>query len=162
VPIRKICICTGCSACPPGKRSHTYDRDTSPTNRCAPCQAIATRQQNARPSSSKRGLGWNWTRHKQQDAGYQSATHCQCTGCGYCGSQGCGQPFTRDNPKTGEHVTPRSRGGTRTPASIPALCLRCNSSKGGALRKGAPYTTPVHTVAEPEAVAINYDDLPFA
>jgi 5-methylcytosine-specific restriction endonuclease McrA len=106
---------------------------TGTGQRCPPCQVPVTRRRNARASSSSRGLGWDWTRAKQNDAGYQAATRCQCTGCGVCGN-GCGVPFTKANPKTGEHIVPRSKGGTSSRSGIPALCRRCNSSRGGALR----------------------------
>ena len=71
---RRICICTGC----PNHHQHqtTYDRDTAPGQRCPPCQAAATAQRNARPGSSSRGLGWDFTRRKAADPAWQAATHC--------------------------------------------------------------------------------------
>ena len=125
---RRICICTGC----PNHHQHqaTYDRDTAPGQRCPPCQAAATAQRNARPGSSSRGLGWDFTRRKAADPAWQAATHCQCPGCPWCGGH-CGKPFTASNPKTGGHTTPRSQGGGSSP--ILAVCRSCNSSDGGRL-----------------------------
>jgi 5-methylcytosine-specific restriction endonuclease McrA len=40
---------------------------------------------------------------------------------------------------TGDHITPRSRGGLNTPTNIRVLCRSCNSSKGA-----KPGTSQVH------------------
>jgi hypothetical protein len=103
-----------------------FDGDTM---RCRDCQAQADAREKARRgTSSARGLGWAFTRRKQQDAAYQAAAACQCGGCGWHGPGMCGLAFTAANPKTAQHVTPRSRGGSAGP--ILAYCRNCNSSKG--------------------------------
>jgi hypothetical protein len=58
VPLR-FCGCTGCAACPPGKRSHTFDVDSSPGHqRCAPCQAVVDKQRDQqRGTTGQRGYG---------------------------------------------------------------------------------------------------------
>jgi hypothetical protein len=131
---KRWCQCTGCSACKitAGRHGTLFDLDTTGTLKCPACQAIATAKRNTRPSSSARGLGWKFSTRKAADRTYQEATRCQCTGCpqhtGLCGEQ-----FTAANPKTGGHVTPRSRGGGDGP--IRAICRRCNSSDGGRLAR---------------------------
>jgi hypothetical protein len=128
------CICRGCPACGDGC-GQLYDLDTTATQRCPPCQAEATRRRNARPSSSSRGLGWTFSRRKQNDRGYQAAATCQCTGCHWHGSGLCGRTFTASNPKTGGHTVPRSQGGSTS--AIRAVCRSCNSSDGGTLAHGS-------------------------
>lgn len=110
-----------------------YDRDTTGTWRCPRCQPAATAQRQRRVSSSRRGLGWAFTRRKQADASYQAATRCQCPGCPQHRGP-CGEAFTLVNPKTAGHVVARSRGGSSLP--ILAVCRCCNSSDGGTLSRG--------------------------
>jgi hypothetical protein len=130
---KRWCQCTGCPACnvTNGRHGILFDMDATGTLRCPVCQAVATARRNARPSSSARGLGWKFSERKKADAAYQQATTCQCTGCPQQHRGVCGEAFTRDNPKTGGHVTPRSQGGGDGP--IRAICRRCNSSDGGRL-----------------------------
>lgn len=113
--------------------------DQAPGLRCPACQAIATAKRQARPSSSKRGLGWAFTRRKQSNApdavAYRNSTTCQCTGCPQHTGL-CGKPFTTTNPKTAGHTTPRSRGGHGSP--IRPVCRQCNSSDGGRLATRTP------------------------
>ena len=104
--------------------------DSTGTLRCPDCQAVATTARNARPSSSSRGLGWKFSQRKKNDANYQQATRCQCTGCPQHAGP-CGEAFTPANPKTGGHVIARSQGGGDGP--IRAICRRCNSADGGRL-----------------------------
>lgn len=105
-----------------------FDKDDTGTRRCPDCQARRDRQRNAQPraNTTQRGLGHA---HRQRvDQELAGITTCQCTGCSYCGPGGCGRSFTRDNPKTGNHLIPRSKGGGRGP--LRAECRRCNSAKG--------------------------------
>lgn len=131
---KRWCQCTGCSAClstgqqRQPRHGALFDLDLTGTQKCPPCQTAATTARNARPSSSQRGLGWAFTRRKQNDPNYVQATTCQCTGCPQ--HRGiCGVVFTPANPKTAGHTTPRSRGGGNGP--ILPVCRRCNSSDGG-------------------------------
>ena len=101
-----------------------------PTERCPSHQELATKRRNARPSSSSRGLGWEFSRRKKADPAYQAATRCQCRGCPRCGD-GCGVAFTKSNPKTAGHTIPRSQGGGSS--AILAVCRSCNSADGGRL-----------------------------
>ena len=98
-----------------------FDMDSTGTLRCPACQAPVTARRNARPSSSKRGLGWKFSERKKADAAYQQAVTCHW----------CGQPFTASDPKTADHVQPRSQGGAEGP--IVAAHRSCNSSRGGKL-----------------------------
>src|SRR5580704_9636268 len=116
---KRYCICRGCAGCTPTGCGKLYDRDTTSTQRCPQCQPAATRARQARPSSSKRGLGWAFSERKANDQNYQAATRCQCTGCPWCGN-GCGQPFTKANPKTAGHTVARKHGGSSSP--ILAIC----------------------------------------
>jgi 5-methylcytosine-specific restriction endonuclease McrA len=109
-----------------------FDMDATGTRRCPGCQPAATRRRQARPSSSSRGLGWDFSRRKGADAGYQAATHCQCPACPrHTGV--CGEAFTKSNPKTGGHTIPRSQGGHTS--RLLAVCRSCNSSDGGTLAR---------------------------
>lgn len=117
---KRWCTCQGCPACGHSCK-RLYDIDSAPGLRCPACQAHATRARNARPSSSQRGLGWAFSARKAKDRGYQAATVCQW----------CGKPFTDADPKTADHVVPRSRGGAHGP--IVAAHRSCNSSRGGKL-----------------------------
>jgi 5-methylcytosine-specific restriction endonuclease McrA len=117
---KRWCQCTGCPACGNSCRK-LYDLDSAPGLRCPACQARATIKRNARPSSSARGLGWAFTRRKQADRGYTEAAVCHW----------CKKPFTADDPKTADHLTPRSRGGSD--GAIVAAHRSCNSSRGGKL-----------------------------
>lgn len=129
---KRFCQCRGCTSCQAktGVHGKLFDADATGTLKCPPCQAEATVRRNARPSSSARGLGWAFSERKRKDPNYQAAATCQCTGCPQ--HQGlCGKPFTRKNPKTGGHVTPRSQGGGDGP--IRAVCRSCNSADGGRL-----------------------------
>jgi len=58
VPLR-FCQCQGCPGCPPGRRTHAYDRDSSPGHqRCQPCQQHADNARYARRgTTSQRGYG---------------------------------------------------------------------------------------------------------
>lgn len=121
-------FCLGCRA--------LFDAGSTGTLRCPDCQAAAGARRNARPGSSSRGLGWAFSARKAADRDYQAAILCQCPGSGsplgcsrHAGT--CGEPFTAENPKTADHVVPRSQGGGDGP--ILAMCRRCNSSKGGRL-----------------------------
>jgi len=99
-----------------------YDAESTRSLKCPACQALVTAKRNERPSSSARGLGWRFSDRKKNDRGYQEATRCHW----------CGGPFTKDNPKTADHIQPRSQGGAEGP--IVAACRSCNSSRGGKLR----------------------------
>jgi len=122
---KRFCQCTGCSSCnvTTGAHSALFDLDLTGTLKCPGCQAVATTKRNARPSSSARGLGWAFTKRKQNDIAYQQAEVCHW----------CGRQFTKDNPKTADHTVPRSQGGNDSP--IVAACRSCNSSRGGKLGK---------------------------
>lgn len=98
-----------------------FDRSLTGTQRCPACQAPADRARNARASSSSRGLGWKFSQRKQDDHAYQAATACHW----------CGLPFTAADPKTADHLIPRSRGGSDGP--IVAAHRSCNSHRGGQL-----------------------------
>lgn len=136
---KRWCQCTGCPACNAsgGRHGILFDMDATGTLKCPGCQAVATARRNARPSSSKRGLGWKFSERKKADAAYQQATLCQCPGMPLTRCQlhsgVCGEPFTIDNPKTGGHATARSQGGGD--GAIRAICRRCNSSDGGRLAR---------------------------
>lgn len=140
---KRWCQCRGCPSCDVTAGTHgiLYDADTTGTLRCPPCQRHATSKRNARPSSSRRGLGWQFSARKKQDPGYLQATTCQCPGTPRCRLHNgpCGEPFTAANPKTADHVLPRSQGGADGP--ILAVCRRCNSSAGGRLAS-RPGRTP--------------------
>lgn len=99
-----------------------YSMDATGTLRCPVCQARATTARNQRPSSSSRGLGWKFSKRKQADAAYQAAVACHW----------CHGAFTAADPKTADHITPRSQGGEDGP--IVAAHRSCNSSRGGRLR----------------------------
>lgn len=98
-----------------------FDRDATGTMRCPACQSVTTAARNARPSSSSRGLGWKFSQRKQDDDAYQAATQCHW----------CSLPFTAQDPKTADHLIPRSRGGGDGP--IVAAHRSCNSRRGGGL-----------------------------
>lgn len=70
-----------------------------------------------RGSSTQRGYGYRW----QQTSKRAIA---QAPYCVDCGTEG-----TSDNPLTGDHLTPRSKGGTAEDGVV-VRCRRCNSKKG--------------------------------
>ena len=121
----KFCICPGCSACPPGKRSHTFDRDTSPGhNRCAPCQAATERNREAtRPSAAARGYGAD--HRKRAAAVLDGATEC-CY---------CGKPPQPDDPFVACHIYAQSRGGPKD-GPLAAGHRSCNAIAAGKLNRG--------------------------
>jgi len=123
---KRFCQCTSCAYChnQAGTHGALFDLDLTGTLKCPGCQGIATARRNARPSSSERGLGWKFSKRKQDDAGYQAATLCHW----------CKQPFTTADPKTADHLTPRVQGGGDGP--IVAAHRSCNSRRGGRLAHG--------------------------
>jgi hypothetical protein len=108
-----------------------YDRESTGTHRCPACQAVVdarrASQRNTRPRAKTTARGLGHAHRKRVETELAGITHCQCTGCPWCGD-GCGRAFTKANPKTGGHTTPRSKGGAASP--LRAECLRCNSAKG--------------------------------
>ena len=115
-------------------------------SRCPACQAA---REAKRGTTTQRGLGYAHRKRVKTELG--GVDRCQCQGCGACGTRGCGRPFTKDNPKTGDHVTPRSRGGASGP--LQALCRRCNSSKGA--RTSTPGRAAAPMPASPPSTTVS-------
>lgn len=92
----------------------------SPTrcDRCEPTHKRLRERNRDRPSKEARGLGATHRRVTREAIERQP----WCTDCGHPGS--------KNNPLTGDHVIPRSRGGQSTPENIEVRCRRCNSKKG--------------------------------
>ena len=125
---KRFCTCTGCAACNTTSRTHgiLFDLDLTRTLKCPPCQAHATRKRNnppGRPSAAARGYGAAWRKISQQVTA--GKTHCEQ----------CGQPFTKANPATADHIVERARGGTDELSNLRCICRSCNSSRGGRMLK---------------------------
>ncbi|MFE4355120.1 HNH endonuclease [Kitasatospora sp. NPDC056800] len=57
--------------------------------------------------------------------------------CLWCMTKG-----DKDNPLTGDHIIPVSRGGTNEPRNIRVLCRRCNSRRGNRTNAKGPLAGP--------------------
>jgi 5-methylcytosine-specific restriction protein A len=125
----KWCLCQGCAACGPGACGALYNRDDprTPGARCAACQPIEKKRRNTdapgRPSAAQRGYGPEWRRISAE-----VTANARC--CHWCGG-----PFTKDNPATADHIVPVARGGTHERSNLVPSCRRCNSQRGGQMRK---------------------------
>jgi hypothetical protein len=121
----KWCICPGCPACPPGKRSHLFDAATSPGhNRCAPCQDQVRQADNRRPRASTAARGYGASHQRRAKELLAAATVCAY----------CGQPPTPSDPLVACHVYAQSRGGPQD-GPLAAGHRSCNSRAAGRLRK---------------------------
>jgi 5-methylcytosine-specific restriction protein A len=69
-------------------------------------------------SATRRGYGVAWRRVVERAIAEQP----WCSRCGHTGSP--------DNPLTGDHLVPVSRGGLAEASNVRVLCRRCNSAKG--------------------------------
>jgi 5-methylcytosine-specific restriction protein A len=103
------------------------DDPRSPGLRCPACQAEATRRRNTdapgRPTAAQRGYGAGWRRISAEVTASAPCCHW------------CGGGFTTDNPATADHIVPVARGGTHDRSNLVAACRRCNSRRGGQMRK---------------------------
>ena len=126
---KRFCQCAGCPACgtTSGQHGALYDRSAAPGYRCPACQVIATKRRNTdppgRPSAAQRGYGSDWRRISAEVIAHAVACH-------WCGGQ-----FTKDNPATCDHIIPKARGGTNDRQNLVPACRRCNSRRGGEMRK---------------------------
>lgn len=93
-------------------------RNTSHGSRCPSCEQrrnAARERQRDRPTRQERGLGADW----QHIVAVAIARH------PYCSVPGC---TNRD--LTGDHITPRSKGGKNSIENCQVLCRHHNSQKG--------------------------------
>lgn len=90
------------------------DRLTSDGSRCEDCrQALVRRRSAARGGATAQGYDYQW----QKAVRAAITAHPWCSRCG----------ATTD--LTGDHITPKSRGGQPTADNIQVLCRPCNSRK---------------------------------
>lgn len=83
------------------------------------CPTKTRARDKRRGTRQQRGLDNHWLRLAAQAIRRQPF-------CSYCGTTG-----SRDNPLTGDHRHPRSKGGSaRTANDIIVACRSCNSSRG--------------------------------
>jgi hypothetical protein len=101
---KRFCICTGCTACGPGRCGKLFDRDDTSTQRCARCQPAATAAIQARPNTTRRGYGAAHQRLREQlIAAFQPGQPCAR----------CGRPIaSKDDAQLGhdDHDRTRYRG----------------------------------------------------
>lgn len=87
--------------------------------RCPACtQARAQQRDQRRGTRTERGYTNDWHRVAAQAIAEQP----WCTNCGHSGSP--------DNPLTGDHILPKSKGGQPVRENVRVLCRRCNSRRG--------------------------------
>lgn len=87
--------------------------------RCPECAAgWEAARDKRRGSSTDRGYGRAW----------EKAVAAAIAAQPWCSE--CGTPGSSDNPLTGDHIKPISKGGTDDPDNLDVLCRRHNSSKG--------------------------------
>jgi 5-methylcytosine-specific restriction enzyme A len=126
---KRFCGCTGCPGCNITARTHgiLFDLDLTKTTKCPPCQEQARIRKNSdppgRPTAAQRGYGAEWRRVSAQVTAGAVACHW------------CGGGFTADNPVTADHIVPKARGGTNDLSNLVPACRRCNSRRGGELRR---------------------------
>jgi hypothetical protein len=106
-----------------------------PSNMCSRCHRLiplsattcgACRKNNTGPkprvyktkNRKNRGYDNQWLRNVKAAISRQPY-------CSFCMTKG-----DKNNPLTGDHRVPISKGGNNTPANIRVLCRRCNSSRG--------------------------------
>lgn len=95
------------------------DRLTSNGSRCEDCRLELVRRR-----SAARG-----TRQQQgYDAAWQRTVAAAIRAQPWCSI--CKHPGSRDNPLTGDHILPKSRGGGNEPGNVRVLCRSCNSARG--------------------------------
>lgn len=89
---------------------------TTNGSRCQPHQAeLLRRRSAARGGATAQGYTYRWQQARAEAIRRQPW-------CSTCGA-------TTD--LTGDHITPKSRGGGIDPVNIQVLCRSCNSRKGG-------------------------------
>ena len=86
---------------------------------CPDCKRAKERERN-RGTRTQRGLDNRWLRLRDQ--AIRERPYCEYR---------CGKPINADNPLTGDHRIPRSKGGVaRTTADVIVACRSCNSGRG--------------------------------
>lgn len=91
------------------------------------CPACTTAHEALRPSRRAKGhYDGTWQRISAQAI----REHPWC--------EQCRTPGTPDNPLTGDHRTPWSKGGRNQRSNVRVLCRACNSSKGARPMVGSP------------------------
>lgn len=84
------------------------------------CDDWKRKREQERGTRTKRGLDNRWLR--LCDQAIRERPFCEYR---------CGKPITPENPLTGDHRVPRSKGGVaRTTADVIVACLSCNSAPG--------------------------------
>ena len=127
---RGWCICSGCSACPPDRRSHTYDVDAVPGKRCGPCQAVEQAKRDRRGNTTSRGYGSAHQRkRKQLVAAFEPGQPCAR----------CGEPIWRAEDADLGHTDDRS--GYRG-LEHAAECNRSAGAKSRRTTARPPMPTP--------------------
>lgn len=106
-------------ACLDCGRITTQHRD----GRCPPCYATHRQQvdrarDQRRGTAAQRGYGYRWQNVVAKAIKQQPF----CSVCGHAGSA--------ENPLTGDHILPISKGGTWEPSNVRVLCRVHNSQKG--------------------------------
>lgn len=88
-------------------------------SRCPPCQAeLVRRRSAARGGSTAQGYDYRW--QQTVAAAIRAQPYCSL----------CGWPGDSRNPLTGDHIGPKSLGGSNDPSNVRVLCRSCNSSRG--------------------------------
>lgn len=94
-------------------------RLTRNPSRCDACTAVYNAR---RGTAAQRGYGADWRRVRDQAVAAHRHAHGE-----WC--PGWGVPAHAATDLTGDHITPRSRGGTNTADNVQVLCRGCNSRK---------------------------------